>query len=63
MARPALLALALCGWLGAVVNDAGVTVPAIMGGFVLPMLVAHLVWNWRASPSGEEAVSPARAPR
>jgi hypothetical protein len=45
LARPTLLALALCGLIGMVLNDAGVTVPAIMIGFALPLLVAHLVAN------------------
>ncbi len=48
IAKPALLSLVVCGWIGMLLNDAGVTVPAIMAGFALPMLVAHLVWNWRA---------------
>lgn len=43
LARPTLLALAVCGFVGMVLNDAGVTVPAIMIGFALPLAVAHLV--------------------
>lgn len=45
MARPTLLALAACGVIGALLNDDGIVVPAIMTGFVLPLLVAHLVEN------------------
>ncbi|MFC0627137.1 hypothetical protein [Kribbella deserti] len=45
LARPTLLALAVCGFVGMVLNDAGVTVPAIMIGFALPLAVAHLVAN------------------
>jgi hypothetical protein len=43
MARPWLYALALCGAIAMVVNDFGVLLPAIMTGFVLPLLVCHLV--------------------
>lgn len=45
MARPTLLALAACGVIGALLNDDGIVVPAIMAGFVVPLLVAHLVEN------------------
>ncbi|WP_328990246.1 hypothetical protein OG394_28805 [Kribbella sp. NBC_01245] len=43
LVRPTLLALAVCGFVGMVLNDAGVTVPAIMIGFALPLAIAHLV--------------------
>jgi hypothetical protein len=45
MVRPTLLALAVCGLIGMLLNDAGVTLPAVMAGFALPLLVAHLVEN------------------
>ena len=41
--QPALLALALCGLVAMLLNDFGVLLPAIMIGFVLPLLVAQLV--------------------
>ena len=43
MIRPTLLALSACGLIGMLLNDAGVTLPAIMTGFAAPLLVAHLV--------------------
>ncbi|MEV0282909.1 MULTISPECIES: hypothetical protein [unclassified Kribbella] len=43
MIRPTLLAMSTCGLIGMVLNDSGVTLPAIMTGFALPLLVAHLV--------------------
>ena len=43
LVRPGLLALALCGLIGWLLNDAGVTVPAIMTGFALPLIVAQLL--------------------
>ncbi|TCN36924.1 hypothetical protein EV644_11296 [Kribbella orskensis] len=43
MVRPTLLALSTCGLIGMVLNDAGVVLPAIMAGFALPLLVAHLL--------------------
>ncbi len=43
MVRPTLLALSTCGLVGMLLNDAGVALPAIMTGFALPLLVAHLV--------------------
>jgi hypothetical protein len=43
MVRPTLLALSTCGLVGMLLNDAGVALPAIMTGFTLPLLVAHLV--------------------
>ena len=42
MVRPTLLALSTCGLVGMLLNDAGVALPAIMTGFALPLLVAHL---------------------
>ncbi|TDD62469.1 hypothetical protein E1263_03255 [Kribbella antibiotica] len=43
MIRPTLLALSTCGLVGMLLNDAGVALPAIMTGFALPLLVAHLI--------------------
>ncbi|MEV8373942.1 hypothetical protein AB0P21_14445 [Kribbella sp. NPDC056861] len=43
MIRPTLLALSACGLVGMLLNDAGVALPAIMTGFALPLLVAHLL--------------------
>ncbi|MET9275346.1 hypothetical protein [Kribbella sp. NPDC003557] len=43
MVRPTLLALSTCGLVGMLLNDAGVALPAIMAGFALPLLVAHLM--------------------
>jgi hypothetical protein len=43
MVRPTLLAMSTCGLIGMLLNDAGVTLPAVMIGFVLPLLVAHLM--------------------
>jgi hypothetical protein len=43
MVRPTLLALSTCGLVGMLLNDAGVALPAIMAGFTVPLLVAHLV--------------------
>ncbi|TDD25408.1 hypothetical protein E1218_15065 [Kribbella turkmenica] len=43
MVRPTLLALSACGLVGMLINDSGVALPAIMTGFTLPLLVAHLV--------------------
>ena len=43
MVRPTLLAMSTCGLAGMLLNDAGVALPAIMIGFALPLLVAHLM--------------------
>lgn len=43
MIKPTLLALSTCGLVGMLLNDAGVALPAIMTGFTLPLLVAHLL--------------------
>jgi len=43
MVRPTMLALSTCGLVGMLLNDAGVALPAIMTGFALPLLVAHLL--------------------
>ncbi|WP_344231403.1 hypothetical protein [Kribbella hippodromi] len=43
MVRPTLLALSLCGLAGMLLNDAGIALPAIMLGFAVPLLVAHLL--------------------
>ena len=53
MIRPTLLALSTCGLVGMLLNDAGVALPAIMAGFTVPLLVAHLL----ASPQ-PATVSP-----
>jgi hypothetical protein len=53
MIRPTMLAMSACGLVGMLLNDAGVALPAIMAGFALPMLVAHLVDN--AEPLAREA--------
>ena len=45
--RPALLAGALCGLVGMLLNDVGVILPSIMLGFAVPLLVAHLVEHER----------------
>ncbi|WP_327638425.1 hypothetical protein OHB24_08660 [Kribbella sp. NBC_00482] len=47
MVRPTLLALSTCGLVGMLLNDAGVALPAIMIGFALPLLVAHLMVSGR----------------
>jgi hypothetical protein len=43
MVRPTLLAMSTCGLVGMLLNDAGVALPAIMAGFAVPLLVAHLM--------------------
>ncbi|MFG1907564.1 hypothetical protein [Kribbella sp. NPDC048928] len=43
MIRPTLIALSTCGLVGMLLNDAGVALPAIMAGFAVPLLVAHLM--------------------
>ncbi|MGW6199874.1 hypothetical protein ACWF0M_27240 [Kribbella sp. NPDC055110] len=43
MIRPALIAMSVCGLVGGLLNDAGIALPAIMIGFALPLLVAHLM--------------------
>jgi hypothetical protein len=43
MVRPTLVALSTCGLVGMLLNDAGVALPAIMAGFAVPLLVAHLM--------------------
>lgn len=50
LVRPVLLALALCGVIGMVLNDSGITVPGVMTGFALPLVVAHLLLNARHDP-------------
>jgi hypothetical protein len=52
MIRPTLLAMSACGLVGMLLNDAGVALPAIMTGFAVPMLVAHLVD--KAGPLAQE---------
>jgi hypothetical protein len=52
MIRPTMLALSACGLIGMLLNDAGVALPAIMIGFALPMLVAHLLD--KAGPLAQE---------
>jgi hypothetical protein len=55
MIRPTLLAMSACGLVGMLLNDAGVALPAIMTGFAVPMLVAHLVD--KAGPLGQETAA------
>ncbi|WP_238334669.1 hypothetical protein [Kribbella amoyensis] len=55
LARPTLLALSTCGLVGMVLNDAGVALPAIMTGFALPLLVAHLVASERTATVSPES--------
>jgi hypothetical protein len=43
MIRPTLLAMSVCGLIGMLLNDAGVALPAIMAGFAVPILAAHLM--------------------
>ncbi|NUR98093.1 MAG: hypothetical protein HOV67_22915 [Kribbellaceae bacterium] len=43
MIRPTLVALTVCGLAGSLLNDVGIIVAGIMGGFAVPMLVAHLM--------------------
>lgn len=53
MARPTLLALVVCGVVGMLLNDAGVTVPAILAGFAMHWVITHLVATTPGSaPSG-----------
>ncbi|MET7278152.1 hypothetical protein ABZS29_07980 [Kribbella sp. NPDC005582] len=49
MIRPTLLALSTCGLVGMLLNDAGVALPAIMTGFAVPLLVAHLITTGQPS--------------
>ncbi|MFB6725500.1 hypothetical protein ACFCV3_35295 [Kribbella sp. NPDC056345] len=58
MIRPTLLALSTCGLVGMLLNDAGVALPAIMTGFAVPLLVAHLVAPQQASTGQPSTVSP-----
>ena len=53
MVRPTLLALSTCGLVGMLLNDAGVALPAIMAGFAVPLLVAHLLASTAATVSPE----------
>jgi hypothetical protein len=55
MVRPTLLALSTCGLVGMLLNDAGVALPAIMTGFTLPLLVAHLVASERPATVSPES--------
>jgi hypothetical protein len=55
MIRPTLLAMSTCGLVGMLLNDAGVALPAIMAGFAVPLLVAHLVDN-RASATPDAGI-------
>ena len=45
MARPTLLAVVVCSIVGMLLNDAGVTVPAILAGFVMQWVITYLVHN------------------
>ncbi|HEY3507565.1 hypothetical protein [Kribbella sp. NPDC051137] len=55
MVRPTLLALSVCGIVGMLLNDAGVAVPAIMAGFAVPILVAHLLASHRPATVSPES--------
>ncbi|GAA1557899.1 hypothetical protein GCM10009741_73420 [Kribbella lupini] len=55
MVRPTLLALSTCGLVGMLLNDAGVALPAIMTGFAVPLLVAHLVASPRPATVSPES--------
>jgi hypothetical protein len=57
MIRPTLLALSTCGLVGMLLNDAGVALPAIMAGFAVPLLIAHLVDN-RSAANRETSTLP-----
>jgi hypothetical protein len=60
MVRPTVLAMAACGLIGMLLNDAGVALPAIMAGFVSTPLFAHLAENGAApatSPTGASSPS------
>lgn len=54
MARPTLLALVVCSVVGMLLNDAGVTVPAILAGFAMQWLITYLVHSPQrvSAPSG-----------
>jgi hypothetical protein len=54
MVRPTLIALSTCGLVGMLLNDAGVALPAIMVGFALPVLVAHLIASHRPATVSPE---------
>ncbi|MGC4939831.1 hypothetical protein [Kribbella sp. DT2] len=59
MARPTLLAMTSCGIIGMLVNDAGVALAAIMTGFALPLLAAHLIANQHpAGPAQHRHTEP-----
>ncbi len=58
MIRPTLLALSTCGLVGMLLNDAGVALPAIMTGFAVPLLVAHLVAPQQTSTGQPSTVPP-----
>ncbi|MBP2353376.1 hypothetical protein JOF29_004486 [Kribbella aluminosa] len=55
MVRPTLLALSVCGIVGMLLNDAGVALPAIMGGFAVPILVAHLLASHQPATVSRES--------
>ncbi|HEY3558821.1 MAG TPA: hypothetical protein VGL05_15220 [Kribbella sp.] len=55
MIRPTLIALSTCGLVGMLLNDAGVALPAIMAGFAVPLLVAHLIASHRPATVSPES--------
>ncbi|HZX05340.1 hypothetical protein [Kribbella sp.] len=55
MVRPTLLALSVCGVVGMLLNDVGVALPAIMGGFAVPILVARLLASHRPATVSPES--------
>ncbi|WP_202867932.1 hypothetical protein [Kribbella pittospori] len=61
--RPGLLALALCGLVAMLLNDFCVLPPAIMIGFVLPLLVAHLVDQTRDRTTPSQLRAERRDPQ
>jgi hypothetical protein len=55
MIRPTLIAMSTCGLVGMLLNDAGVALPAIMAGFAVPLLVAHLIASHRPATVSPES--------
>jgi hypothetical protein len=55
MIRPTLIAMSVCGLVGGLLNDAGVALPAIMAGFAVPILVAHLMASHRPATVSPES--------
>ncbi|MFF1815670.1 hypothetical protein ACFVWG_00095 [Kribbella sp. NPDC058245] len=55
MVRPTLIALAVCGLAGSLLNDVGIIVAGIMAGFAVPMLIAHLLDGQQPSTVSPES--------